>query len=479
MSTELRLSVTPQRECVLAGEEEPGPYRLLVEMKPISTRGEAAADLNLCVLLDCSGSMYQFHLSPRDLTRWRSVAEKRGEVLQAMSDARRVFIWRGRTLAEMQATLSKPMDAAVAALSAIVRSLPENVHMGLVAFADRGQVIVPSEEVLNGALYIGALGRLREEVGRFFLGHGTYLSSGLLLAMGEIMTHHRLSSVNRIILVSDGLVHDATKSMQMLGRLRDHGISVSTVGVGTDFDEEFLAKVADTTGGMYYYAAEPQEIGQRLWEEFLTLRSSVVHDVEIKLTGLNGAQVVELAQVRPVMGLFEEVWTGPDWMGVRLPQIFGDKGATIAAELRLPAGPAGNRKASEVSASYRTGEAASPVEVRQEVYVEYTASQRRTAVSNQRVDEVFRRLDVYRREREAEFAAQEGDFATATRKLTEAAEMLTELGERRLAEDFRREAQEVAAGQRRDKRRTKRIKSLSRRLAASTEEQGAEDVASA
>ncbi len=473
MSTELKIALVPQRECVSAGEGKLPPYRLLVEMTPSTPPGEARGKLNLCVLLDCSGSMYQFQLSPRDLERWRAVAEKRGEMLQAMSDARRVFIWRGRTLAEMQAVLSKPMDSGVGALSAIVRTLPEEVHMGLVAFADRGQVIVPSEARLNPAQYIAALGRLREEVGKFRLGHGTFMSSGLTLAMGEVMHHHSLADINRIVLVSDGRVHDASKSLQMLDRLRDQGITVSTVGVGDEFDEEFLARVADLTGGFYYYAADPNEIGQRLWEEFVTLRSSVAYEVELKLTGLGGAEVTDLAQLRPVMSLFEEIWTGPNWMGVRLPQIFAGKGAVIAAEMELPAGEVGTRKLGEVRAKYRSPGTPGTAEAHQELYVEYTLSERRAGVTNRRVDEVFQRLEVYRREREAQYAAAEGDVSSATRKLTEAAAILTQLGDRQLAEDFRREAEEIAAGERRDKRRTKRIKARSRHLAGPVSEEEA------
>jgi len=134
--------------------------------------------------------------------------------------------------------------------------------------------------------------------------------------------------------------------------------------------------------------------------------------------------------------------------------------------MQLPAAEVGMRKVGEVQARYRAPGAPLPREVRQDLYVEYTSSGRRARVTNRRVDEVFQRLDVYRREREAQYAAAEGDFAVATRKLTEAAAILTSLGERQLAEDFRREAEEVAAGERRDKRRTKRIKSRSRHLAA-------------
>jgi len=465
MSTELKVTLAEQRECVLAREEELPRWRFLVDFAPTAPPGGPTGTLNLCVLLDCSGSMYQFQMSERETERWRAAAVTRGEVLQAFSDAKRVFIWRGRTLAEMQAALSKPMDSAVAALSAIVRTLPEEVHLGLVAFADRGQVVVPSEPRLNAAQYVAALGRLREEVGKFRLGHETFLSSGLMLAMGEVMTHHSLEHVNRIILVSDGLVHDASKSLQMLERLRDHSITVSTIGVGGDFDEEFLARVADVTGGFYYYAADPNEIGRRLWEEFVTLRSCVAYDVDVRLRGMGGAEVTDIAQTRPAMSLFEEVWTGPDWMGVRLPQVFADKGAVIAAEMRLAPGEVGTRKVGEVSVRYRAPGAKTPAEVRQDLYVEYTSSERRAAVTNRRVDEAFQRLEVYRREREAEYAVAEGDLAVATRKLTEAAALLTKLGDRRLAEDFRREAAALASGEQRDKRRTKRIKSRSRQLA--------------
>jgi len=469
MATRLQVAVLPETDCVLAGEAEPRDYRTLIELSPLPDPAAAALPLNLCLLLDCSGSMFQFRIPPQEEARWLALARERGEVARGISDSRRVNIWRGRTLAEMQRSFRKPIDVATGALSAVARKLTADTSLALVAFAEQAQVVVPAEDLLNTGYLTAALGRLRDDIAHFRLGHGTNLSYGLVLALGEVMSRFSPAKVNRIILISDGMVHDRAKSLQMLERVHERGVSVSAVGVGDDFDEEFLMRAADLTGGNSYFAAEAEQIVEALDNEFSLLRSAVLYDLEIRVKGLNGAEVAELAQVAPTMSLFEELWTGPGWLGARLPQIIGQRKSALAVRFRLPSLAAGVHKIGEAEIFWKTPGEQLPSELRHDVYVEATASERRAAVYNQRVREVWQRLEVYRREREAHCALASGDVSAATRKLEEAAQLLGGLGEARLAEDFRRQAAELSAGKPTDKRRTKRIKALSRRLAAKTE----------
>src|SRR5687767_9788241 len=73
-------------------------------------------------------------------------------------------------------------------------------------------------------------------------------------------TGYRPDHVNRVILLSDGLANvgiiDPSQIAALAQRIRENSVSVSTMGVGVDFNETLMANVADHSGGNYYYISK-------------------------------------------------------------------------------------------------------------------------------------------------------------------------------------------------------------------------------
>ncbi|MEZ5293431.1 MAG: VWA domain-containing protein [Vicinamibacterales bacterium] len=72
------------------------------------------------------------------------------------------------------------------------------------------------------------------------------------------------AAVRRVLLLTDGLanrgVTDADALVAMAQALRQRGIGTSTFGVGADFDETLLARLAQQGGGHFYYIESPAQI---------------------------------------------------------------------------------------------------------------------------------------------------------------------------------------------------------------------------
>ncbi len=92
-------------------------------------------------------------------------------------------------------------------------------------------------------------------------GGGTNLGAGLQSGIRALASASRGGHPGRIILISDGLANqgitDPLALSQMAFAAAGQEFSVSTVGVGNDFNERLMTSLADYGTGTYYYLENP------------------------------------------------------------------------------------------------------------------------------------------------------------------------------------------------------------------------------
>ncbi|MGZ8473651.1 MAG: vWA domain-containing protein, partial [Candidatus Deferrimicrobiaceae bacterium] len=134
-----------------------------------------------------------------------------------------------------------------------------------------------------------SVGRDREELHRIisglYPGGSTFLSGGLEEGFRQAKAGKRKGSLNRVLLLSDGLANVGVIHRGALreraGDMAGNGISVSTFGVGNDFDEELMTMIAGGGGGNYRYLGDPERIVAALESEFHTASRTAASEVEI------------------------------------------------------------------------------------------------------------------------------------------------------------------------------------------------------
>ena len=146
------------------------------------------------------------------------------------------------------------------------------------------------------------------------IGTGTCMAAALKLAGQSLQKNSLVLGVNRLIVISDGIVQDQEDTLLAVAAVQEQGFAITTIGVGDEFDEEFLTQVADSSRGEYHYAVTSEEITTRLTEEVASLQTVSVTDMYIAVRGLEGAVVQDMALVRPAMSLFDEIFTQDGWM---------------------------------------------------------------------------------------------------------------------------------------------------------------------
>jgi Ca-activated chloride channel family protein len=157
----------------------------------------------------------------------------------------------------------------------IDRLLPSD-HLALVTYDSHVDTIFARRRVDDALV-------MKTKVALIETGGCTNLSGGLVEGLQQLGQDK--AALRRVLLLSDGLANEGVTDLDGLADLAHQGAkagkSVSTFGVGVDFNEELLRTLADVGGGNYYYIASPDDIPGIFMEELGELGDVVAQNVLI------------------------------------------------------------------------------------------------------------------------------------------------------------------------------------------------------
>ncbi|MGZ3950299.1 MAG: vWA domain-containing protein [Flavisolibacter sp.] len=104
--------------------------------------------------------------------------------------------------------------------------------------------------------------------------------------------------VNRVLLISDGNANvgitDSTLIRIKVQKYKDDkGISLSTFGVGLDYNETLMTDMAETGAGNYYFIDAPNKMTSMFNNELNGLLNVAAQDAELKITVPKGVTIVK------------------------------------------------------------------------------------------------------------------------------------------------------------------------------------------
>ena len=235
----LQLKLVPDRDVVLKGS----PQEIVVKIDLSAIAGEKKerrTPLNLAVVLDKSGSM-------------------------------------------TGAKLEKTKQAAML----LVDRLAPNDVFSLVIFSDHAQVLVPAQKV-------GDKDALKGKIEGITAGGGTALSAGVKMGADQIQEYFSSKRINRVILLSDGLANvgpSSPRQLRQLGSdLAERGISVTTIGVGDDYNEDLMAGLAEASDANYYYVQDTEKLPEIFAKELGEMLAVAARDVRIEIICPDGVK---------------------------------------------------------------------------------------------------------------------------------------------------------------------------------------------
>ena len=434
------------------------PLYALLQTTAVSTEGEAVRpSLNIVFVIDASGTMNHFQLTEEELEYWTGLGISRNEIERGSADSRSAYLWRGNTLKEMQKAAPTPMTQVVTSLKKTLQGLQPGDNVAVIVFANQAfSIISAGDWAAAPTRCLKRLDALCSQRLPVDIGNGTCMADALRLGQEKLqdMSMEHPQSLLRMVIISDGMVQDQDATLSALHSHSEQEATVTTIGVGQEFDEEFLMRLADLARGDYHYAADNVHFGTILEEAMTDFDHTLLSNVLLRVRGLNGTVVQDCLQVSPAMSPFEEVTTEDGWMQARLGGI-GARPVGILIEMLPARKSVGPHPIAEVILESNG--------VQEQVFLTATFSDdpSHLAVTNRSVLLYAERLAVYRHEREAQRALLRGDHTTARVHLSAASEKLLQLGEPDLAAEMASQSKLFD-----NPAQSKRIKATTRRLNA-------------
>jgi len=185
------------------------------------------------------------------------------------------------------AKIEKARQAACIAID----QLQPTDDFSLVQFDDQVDVLIPAQPVEDRE-------RLKEIVNRIEPGGSTALYAGVEEGAHQLRKYFDEKNVNRVILVSDGIANVGPSSpaeLAEMGRdLRDKGCSVTTVGLGDDYNEDVMVSIAEASGANYYYVKDAEKLPGVFEEELGQVKNAVAQDLRIIIEVPDGVEPIEI-----------------------------------------------------------------------------------------------------------------------------------------------------------------------------------------
>jgi Ca-activated chloride channel family protein len=266
---DVTLRVTPERDYIY----RLGPREVIVQVEVEARKNDDGrrSPMNLAIVLDRSGSMEG-------------------------------------------AKLEKARQAAAMA----VDKLDDNDIFSLVTYDDQTDLLIPPERV-------GGRDHREDIKARIFriqAGGSTALHAGVVLGAKQVRRYFEKERVNRVILLSDGLANvgpSSTSDLSSLGReLRNEGISVSTIGLGDDYNEDLMTALAEASHANYYYVKDAEKLPGIFAEELGSARSLIARTITIRIEAPDGVRLKEIIG-RP------EIECHDRFAEIKMPELFGSE----------------------------------------------------------------------------------------------------------------------------------------------------------
>ncbi len=325
------------------------------------------------------------------------------------------------------------MDMVKSNATMILRQIRPEDYFSIVSFSDRAETLIPSGHITD-------IARAEHQISLLKTGGGTEIYQGLQLGVSELKKAARSNTISHLILLTDGRTYgDEEACFQLAQDATYEGITFSTLGIGHEYNDEFLDKLASCSGGGNMHISAARDLHQYLEEKFKGLGRIYAENVALELQLHEDVELKYAFRLQPELGR----------LGTEFPIRLGDlqysNDLTFVLELLVKSLPEGDEpmvmgsgRMTMVIPSRSVPYARSKITFSRRIFEHIEAQTPKSSVLH-----ALSNLTLYRLQEKARQEVTEGDFHSATRHLDYLATHLLSNGQGELARTVLAEAESL------------------------------------
>ena len=232
------------------------------------------------------------------------------------------------------------IEQAKTAAIGLLKQLRPTDQISIISFSDKASVDLPMTRVGNS-----------RELAAAVKGISVSGLTAMYAALEAAFTQARQTSleggtVKRVILLTDGNPTvgrtDAKEFITLAQNMREAGITITAIGIGNDYNETLLEKVAEAAGGLWHHIDESGgNLPQVFQDQAAQMAGTVVANPELKVSIMPGSELGDAYSVRPVLNRLPRPRFDGTAFTVPLRDLIAGEEQTLVFRMGLPSRPAG------------------------------------------------------------------------------------------------------------------------------------------
>ncbi len=239
------------------------------------------------------------------------------------------------------------LAAVKEAVKLVINRLGVSDMVSVVVFDDNVRVVVPAQPAADKPYLTSLIDGIKD-------GGGTAMSLGMSAGLNELRKHATPASVNRMILLTDGVTYgDADRCRRIADEAGAVGIGIYPLGIGADWDEDLLDNVGHRSGGMPAEVIRRPDDALGIFERQLESAEAVsVRNAQLTIRLPGGVTPKRSVRVLPLISpLGQETLSDREALA-SLGDIEYDTPQALLLELLVDPRPAGTFRIAQAELSY-------------------------------------------------------------------------------------------------------------------------------
>jgi Ca-activated chloride channel family protein len=267
------------------------------------------------------------------------------------------------------ARLKRVQDAAIAAMQKLK---PEDT-MTIVAFAHNALTLLPPTKILEKDKIEDVI----RKIDMFDVDPGgTAMNDGMRLALDEIEKIAAPGTLSQVLVLTDGETSGEQDCRALAERAQKNKIHLTLMGVGIDWKANLIKDLAKISEGKWYYidvnqAAETERI---FVEEMEQLAATAFLNVEMHIKPMKDIKIKRIRQVVPEIKSLTTTEPEERHMVATLGTLQKDQSSRFVLDLSLPKRPDGKYVIAQLEITYDLGTGARESSGAIPIEVTYTAA---------------------------------------------------------------------------------------------------------
>ncbi|MCC5642866.1 VWA domain-containing protein [Nostoc sp. CHAB 5824] len=337
----------------------------------------------------------------------------------------------------------RSLETVKKAANRLVDRLNPGDRLSVVVFDHRAKVLVPSQVIEDPE-------KIKQQINRLAADGGTAIDEGLRLGIEELAKGKK-DTVSQAFLLTDGENEhgDNNRCLKFAQLAANYNLTLNTLGFGDNWNQDVLEKIADAGLGTLSYIQKPDQAVNEFNRLFSRVQTVGLTNAYLLLSLMPNVRLAELkpiAQVSPDTIELPLQQEADGRFAVRLGDLMKDAERVILANIYLGQLPAGEQAIANVQVRYDDPAANKVALVTPNVPVYAHVVKNYQADPNPQVQQSILALAKYRQTQLAETKLQQGDRSGAATMLQTAAKTALQMGDTGAATVLQTSATQLQSG---------------------------------